>query len=203
MDWIVSADRLHRCAEPIYNLIQGRKYLIPKTSEPYFLPYLFYGVHFRRIWRNEEQTNIIWYIEFCRLMPCGTVATQKNPIIRINLGEGIEKHVHASTITVGHNQKMPFPSQGFYRSIHISIFPYVMAWNAGTLPSDRPTVFGFIDPAKTSFILKHQAYFWRTRFLHFGYGCFISFEASMASSLAFFGCLDLGMIFLQPCRWST
>ena len=111
MDWIVSADRLHRCAEPIYNLIQGRKYLIPKTSEPYFLPYLFYGVHFRRIWRNEEQTNIIWYIEFCRLMPCGTVATQKNPIIRINLGEGTEKHIHAPTITVGHDQKMAFSSQ--------------------------------------------------------------------------------------------
>ena len=28
------------------------------------------------------------------------------------------------------------------------------------------TVFGFIDPAETSFILKHQAYFWSTRFLH-------------------------------------
>ena len=57
--------------------------------------------------------------------------------------------------------------------------------------------------AETSFILKHQAYFWPSRFLHFGYGCFNFFEASIASSLAFFGCLDLGMIFLQPCRWST
>ena len=159
----------YRFADPIYNLIQGRKYLIPKTSEPYFLLDLFYGVHFRRIWRNEEQADIIRDIQFCRFMPCGTVATQKNPIIRINLGEGTEKHVHAPTITVRHNQKMPFSSQGFYRSIHIPIFPYVMAWNAGTLPLDRPTVFGFVDPAETSFILKHQAYFWSTRFLHLGY----------------------------------
>ncbi len=193
----------YRFAEPIYNLIQGRKYLIPKTSEPYFLPNLFYGVHFRRIWRNEEQANIIRNIQFCGFMPCGTVTTQKNRIIRINLGEGTEKHIHALTITVGHNQKMPFPGQGFYRAIHIPVFPYVMAWNAGTLPLDRPTVFRLIDPTETSFILKHQAYFWRTRFLHLGYGCFNFFEASIASSLAFFGCLDLGMIFLQPCRWST
>ena len=193
----------YRFAEPINNSIQGRKYLISKTSEAYFLPNLFYGVHFRRIWRNEEQANIIWYIEFCRLMPCGTVATQKNRIIRISLGECAEKHIHALTITAGHNQKMPFSSQRFYRSIHIPIFPYMMAWNARTLPSDRLTVFGFIDPAETSFILKHQAYFWSTRFLHFGYGCFNFFEASIASSLAFFGCLDLGIIFLQPCRWST
>ena len=63
-------------------------------------------------------------------------------------------------------QKIPFPNQGFYRAIHIPIFPYVMAWNAWTLPLDRPTVFGFVDPAETSFILKHQAYFWSTRFLH-------------------------------------
>ena len=151
--------------------------MVSKTSEPYFLPNLFYRVHFRRIWRNEEHANIIWYIEFCRLMPCGTVATQKNPIIRINLGEGTEKHIHAPTITVGHNQKIPFPNQGFYRAIHIPIFPYVMAWNAWTLPLDRPTVFGFVDPAETSFILKHQAYFWSTRFLQFGYGCFNFFEA--------------------------
>ena len=33
--------------------------MIPKTSEPYFLPDLFYGVHFRRIWRNEKQADII------------------------------------------------------------------------------------------------------------------------------------------------
>ena len=101
----------YRFAEPIYNLIQGRKYLVSKTSEPYFLPNLFYRVHFRRIWRNEEHANIIWYIQFCRFMPCGTVATQKNPIIRINLGEGTEKHIHAPTITVGHDQKMAFSSQ--------------------------------------------------------------------------------------------
>lgn len=92
---------------------------------------------------------------------------------------------------------MPFPSQGFNCSIHIPVFPYVMAWNAGTLPLDR-TVFGFIDPPETGFILKHQAYFWSIRFLHLGYGCFNFFEASIASSLAFFGRLDLGMIFLQP-----
>ena len=30
----------------------------------------------------------------------------------------------------------------------------------------RRTSHLFIDPAKTSFILKHQAYFWSTRFLH-------------------------------------
>ena len=98
-------------AEPINNSIQGRKYLISKTSEAYFLPNLFYRVHFRRIWRNEEHANIIWYIQFCRFMPCGTVATQKNPIIRINLGEGTEKHIHAPIITVGHDQKMAFSSQ--------------------------------------------------------------------------------------------
>ena len=101
----------YRFAEPINNFIQGRKYLVSKTSEPYFLPNLFYRVHFRRIWRNEEHANIIWYIQFCRFMPCGTVATQKNPIIRINLGEGTEKHIHAPTITVGHDQKMAFSSQ--------------------------------------------------------------------------------------------
>ena len=139
---------------------------MPKTTEPYFLPNLFYGIHFWCIWRNEEQANIMRDIQFCRFMPCGTVATQKNPIIRINLGEGTEKYIHAPTITVGHDQKMAFSSQGFNCSIHIPIFPYVMARNARTLPFDRPTVFGLIDPAKTSLILKHQAYFWSTRFLH-------------------------------------
>lgn len=54
----------YRFAEPIYHLIQGRKYLIPKTSEPYFLKNLFYGVHFRRIWRNEEQADIIWSLMY-------------------------------------------------------------------------------------------------------------------------------------------
>ena len=37
-------------------------------------------------------------------MPFGTAATQKNRFIRITLGEGIEKYVHALAVTVGHNQ---------------------------------------------------------------------------------------------------
>ena len=63
----VRGEIANRLAESIYNSIQGREYLIPKTSEPYFLPNLFYGIHFWRIWRNGEQADIIWYALFVLL----------------------------------------------------------------------------------------------------------------------------------------
>ncbi len=76
----------------------------------------------------------------------------------------------------------------------------MVTWNARSDAFFTPTIFGLIDTTKTGFILEHKPYLSTTvenllQFFDFGVNFF---EVSMTSSLAFWGCLLLGIIFLQP-----
>ena len=80
----------------------------------------------------------------------------------------------------------------------------MMAGYTGTDAFLTPTVFWFIDPAKSSFILEQQTNFLAAvdnfQFFYCGVNFF---EAAISSSLALFGCLLRGMTFRHPCRFRT
>ena len=92
------------------------------------------------------------------------------------------------------------PRQGLNRTVGISVFPNMVAWNAGPDAFLTPAVFGLVNSAKTCLILEHKAHFSTApvEIFQFTNGSFNFFEVSMTSSLAFFGCLLRGITFLQP-----
>lgn len=148
-------------------------------------------------------------MKLVRLVPCCTITTQQNQIIRVLLGQFLKKYVHTSRIAIRHNKKTGASRYWFNSSVCIPIFTNVMERHRWTNALFPPAVFGLIDSSEFCFILEHKSYFlmWMTRLvyiiLQFADSLVNFFEVSMTSSLAFFGCLLLGMTFLQPWRWRT
>ena len=174
-----------------------------------FFPYLLDGIHLRRIRWNVKQLYVFRDMKLVRLVPCCTITTQQDQIIRVLLGQFLEKYVHTSRIAIRHNKKTGASRYWFNSSVCIPIFTNVMARYRWTNALFTPAVFGLIDSSESCFILEHKSYFlmWMTRLvyiiLQFADSLVNFFEVSMTSSLAFFGCLLLGMTFLQPWRWRT
>ena len=133
-------------------------------------------------------------------MPSSAIATHQNGILRKLSGHFLQKQIHTRSIAIGHDKKTGFTSQRLDRTISISVFPNMVAWNAGPDAFLTPAVFGLVNSAKTCLVLEHKAHFSTApvEIFQFTNGSFNFFEVSMTSSLAFFGCLLRGITFLQP-----
>lgn len=154
--------------------------------------------------QHEEATNFVSYI-----LPFLIHSIHLLPLKRWIRIFSVRDHIDAllkSTflVAIWHNKKTAFAGNRFHCSISIAVFPNVMAWYTWTHSHGAPAPFGFVNSAKASFILEHQAYLFPgilgSRNL---YGIVNFFEASIASSLAFLGCLLRGITFRQPCRCRT
>ena len=55
----VTGEGANGLAEAENDLIQGSKHLIFESSLPDLLPNLLNGIHFRCVWRDEEETDVI------------------------------------------------------------------------------------------------------------------------------------------------
>ena len=142
-------------AKPINNFFQRGKYFIAKPLLPDFFPDLFNRIHLRGVWRNVKQYYVIRYLERFGFMPGSTIATQQNYIFRIFLGKFLEKDIHAHSVAIRHDQKAWITGQRLHRTIGVTVFPNMMAWDSRSAPFLAPTILGFVDPTKSSFILKH------------------------------------------------
>lgn len=137
-------------------------------------------------------------------MPGSAIAAKENDIICILLRQVLEENVHTYCVTFWHDKKAAIASERFYRSINITVFPYMVTGNTRTDPFLAPAIFGLVYASKACFILKHQPYVLiRVVFFQFLDGRVNFFEDSMSSSLAFLGCLLRGMTLRHPCRCST
>lgn len=137
-------------------------------------------------------------------MPGRTVTAKQDDVIGVLFGQFFQKDVHARCVTIRHNKKVSIARQRLYRSVSISILPNMVAWHTGTDTFLTPAVFRLVNPAKTSFILEHQADFFAPVDNFQLLDCGVNFfEAAISSSLAFLGCLLRGMTFRHPWRCST
>lgn len=142
-------------------------------------------------------------------MPCSTVTAKENNVIRILLCQVAQEDIHANCITVRHDQETTLPSGRLDSSVDITIFPDVMARDRWANALWTPAEFRLVDSSKACLVLEHQAHFSTLStaivdfFLQFPDFFLNFFEASMTSSLAFFGCLLRGITFRQPCLHST
>lgn len=165
---------------------------------------MFDGVHLRCVRRNIEQLYVFRDLKLLRLMPCSTITTQQNQVIRELLRQLIKKDAHPIRIAVWKDQKKGISCNRFNSSISIPIFTNMVAWHGWTNTLFAPAVLWLVDSAEPSLILEHQPHFlMRSAFLvdiicELVYSIVNFFEVSMTSSLAFFGCLLRGMIFLHP-----
>ena len=142
-------------------------------------------------------------------MPSRTITAEQDQVIFELFGQSLQKNVGAGGIAVWQHQKAALTGNRLNGPIGVTIFADMMAWNRRPDALFAPAEFGFIDSSETCLILKHQAHFstisttivvFFLQFLHF---FFNFFEASMASSLALFGCLLRGITFRHPFRSST
>ena len=191
--------RTNRIAESIHDLCQTCKDLVSEATLADLFPNLLNGVHFRRVWRDMEQHDVLRNLQCAGLVPCCAVATQQNDVIRILLGQIPQKHIHADCIALGKHQKEVLSRPGLHSSKGIVILPDVVTGHTGAHTFFAPAVFGFVDPSEACFILEHQTDFFvavdNFQLLDSGLNFF---EASIVSSLAFLGCLLRGMILRQP-----
>ena len=192
-----------------HNFIQCGENLISEPAPAQFFPNLFDWIHFWRIWWNKKQTYVFRNAEGAGLMPCGAVTAKENDVVRILLCQVAQEEIHANGITVWHDQETALPSDRLDGTVSIAIFPDVVTRDRRTNTLWTPAELGLVDPSKARFILEHQAHFSTVStaivdfFFQFSYFFFNFFEATMTSSLAFFGCLLRGITFRQPCRHST
>ena len=142
-------------------------------------------------------------------MPGRPITAKQDEVILVLFGQCLQKNIGADGIAVWQHQKAAFTGSRLNGSIGVAIFADMMAWNRRPDTLFAPAVFGFIDSSETCLILEHQAHFSTVSttivdfFLQFLYFFFNFFEASMDSSLAFFGCLLRGITLRHPFRSST
>ena len=139
-----------------------------KPRDSKFFPYLLDGIHLRRIRWNVKQLYVFRDMKLVRLVPCCTITTQQDQIIRVLLGQFLEKYVHTSRIAIRHNKKTGASRYWFNISVCIPIFTNVMARYRWTNALFTPAVFGLIDSSESCFILEHKSYFlmWMTRLVY-------------------------------------
>ena len=142
-------------------------------------------------------------------MPGRPITAKQDEVILVLFGQCLQKNIGADGIAVWQHQKAAFTASRLNGPIGVAIFTDMMAWNHRPDTLFAPTVFWFIDPSKTCFILEHQAHFSTVSttivdfFLQFFHFFLNFFEAVMTSSLAFFGCLLRGITFRHPFRSNT
>ena len=155
-------------AKPICYLLQSSKHFIAEARDSEFFPYLLDGIHLRRIRWNVKQLYVFRDMKLVRLVPCCTITTQQDQIIRVLLGQFLKKYVHTSRIAIRHNKKTGASRYWFNSSVCIPIFTNVMARYRWTNALFTPAVFGLIDSSESCFILEHKSYFlmWMTRLVY-------------------------------------
>ena len=155
-------------AKPIYYLLQSSKHFITEARDSEFFPYLLDGIHLRRIRWNVKQLYVFRDMKLVRLVPCCTITTQQDQIIRVLLGQFLKKYVHTSRIAIRHNKKTGASRYWFNSSVCIPIFTNVMARYRWTNALFTPAVFGLVDSSESCFILEHKSYFlmWMTRIIY-------------------------------------
>ena len=140
-------------------------------------------------------------------MPCRAVGRQQDVVIRVCCRELTQIYVHTLCVTIRHDKEKRVSCCGLYSSVCIPIFPDVMTGYARSHSLEAPAIFRLVDSPKTSFILKHHSYTtcggFGDIFLYFLGARVNFFEASITSSLAFFGCSGRGITFRHPWRSST
>ena len=155
-------------AKPIYYLLQSSKHFITEARDSELFPYLLDGIHLRRIRWNVKQLYVFRDMKLVRLVPCCTITTQQDQIIRVLLGQFLKKYVHTSRIAIRHNKKTGASRYWFNSSVCIPIFTNVMARYRWTNALFTPAVFGLVDSSESCFILEHKSYFlmWMTRLVY-------------------------------------
>ena len=125
--------------------------------------------------------------------------TYDDTVIWINFCQFRKKHIHAVCIAIGKDQEEVLTSLWFYSTIGIPIFPDMMTRHIRPSPFFAPAGLWLINPPKPCFILKHHSDSLAGILGNdFGVLCFNFFEESCSSSLAAFGCFDLGITLRQP-----
>ena len=120
-------------------VLQSSKHFIAEARDSEFFPYLLDGIHLRRIRWNVKQLYVFRDMKLVRLVPCCTITTQQNQIIRVLLGQFLKKYVHTSRIAIRHNKKTGASRYWFNSSVCIPIFTNVMErhrWTHHWLSSD-------------------------------------------------------------------
>ena len=153
------SQRRDRTAKPVNYFFKSSKNLITEAQFTQFFPDLLNRIHFWCVWRNKEQTDVSWNDERPGFMPCSTVTAKKNNIIWILFRKFFEKNVHADRVAVWHDQKTRFACKRFNSTVNVPVLSNMMARDRRSNTFFAPAIFGFINPPKTSLILKHETDF--------------------------------------------
>lgn len=146
------------------------------------------------------ERDIIGQFNGIRFMPGRSVTYQNDIISGILFRQFFEKDIHMIRVAIRHDQEKVFACYWLDCAISIHVFPDMMTWYIRSDSFRTPAVFRLVDSSEPCFVLEHQPYslLWilYTMLLY----CTLNFfEASIASSFAFLGCLDRGITFRHPC----
>ena len=141
--------RTDRVTQTVDHFFQGGKDFVAEAALPNFLPNLFYRIHFRCVRRNVKQNNIVRQLQSGRFVPCRTITAKQNNIISIFFGQLFQKDIHADSIAIGQDEKVPIACQRLHRAVSIAVLTDMVAGHAGTDTVPAPAVFRLVDPTKS------------------------------------------------------
>ena len=135
--------------QTVNHFLQGSKDFVAEATLPNFLPNLFYGIHFRCVRWDVKQNNIVRRLQTGGFMPCRTITAKQNNIISIFFRQLLQEDIHADSIAIGQDEKVPIACQRLHRAISIAVLTDMMARHAGTDTVPAPAVFRLVDPTKS------------------------------------------------------
>ena len=72
-------------AKSIDNMVESLEHLVFESHGAKLLPNLLYGIHFRRVWRYVQQSDVVGNLEPLRFVPTCPITNQQNLVFRIGL----------------------------------------------------------------------------------------------------------------------
>ena len=135
--------------QTVDHLLQGSKDFVAEATLPNFLPNLFYRIHFRCVRWNEKQNDIVRQLQTGGSVPCRTITAKQNNIISIFFGQLLQKDIHADSIAIGQDEKVPIACQRLHRTMSVTILTNMVAGHTGTDTVPAPAVFRLVDPTKS------------------------------------------------------
>ena len=135
--------------QTVNHLLQGSKDFVLKAALPNFPPNLFYGIHFRCVRWNMKQNDIVRPLQTGGSVPCCTITAKQNNIISVFFRQLLQKDIHADSIAIGQDEKVPITWQRLHCAVSIAVLTDMVAGHAGTDTVPAPTVFRLVDPTKS------------------------------------------------------
>ena len=121
-----------------------------------FVPEMFLGIQFGRIWRQEQQAQIVGQAEATAFVPAGAIEHHDQIVARVAAGNLVEEDLHAVGVDMRQHQAVEATVPWTDRAIGVGILLRHHGANERPGGTAAPAIAGVRDASESGFVLEHQ-----------------------------------------------